>query len=236
MRDYAALERLFIERLGLERRPIAIIFQDTTPSGVPAFTGSEPAGCGFWRLAAGGQTFFTKPEDHYNCPIGSYTHNIPLPPERQPELERMLGTMAEIGYLRWEEVPGIPRLERTPAAVVYSPLAKAPLDPDVVLFAGQPSSIMLLQEAALRAGVATAKPLLARPTCMVLPLALAGAAVASSACIGNRVYTGIGDHEMYVALPGKDVFKVAAEVETIAAANARLAEHHNARMAALRSE
>jgi len=117
MRDYAALEHLFIERLGLERRPIAISFPDSAPSGVTAFSGAEPAGCGFWRLAAGGQTFYTKPEDHYNCPIGSYTHNMPLPAERQPELDRTLGLMADIGYLRWEEVPGIARLKSTPAAL-----------------------------------------------------------------------------------------------------------------------
>jgi uncharacterized protein (DUF169 family) len=235
MRDYAALEHLFIERLGLERRPIAISFPDSAPSGVTAFSGAEPAGCGFWRLAAGGQTFYTKPEDHYNCPIGSYTHNMPLPAERQPELDRTLGLMADIGYLRWEEVPGIARLKSTPAAVVYSPLSKTPLDPDVVLFAGRPRSMMLLQEAALRAGVAAVQPLLARPTCMALPAALAGGTVASNGCIGKRVYTEIGDDEMYVVVPGSDVFRVAAEVETIAAANAKLAEYHHARLESLRS-
>jgi uncharacterized protein (DUF169 family) len=236
MRDFAGLERLFIARMGLERRPIAISFCDSAPPGVAAFTGTEPAGCGFWRLAAGGQTFYTKPEDHYNCPVGCYTHNIPLPPERQPELEQTLGLMAGIGYLRWEEVPAIARLAHTPAAVVYSPLAKTPLDPDVVLFAGRPGAMMLLQEAALRGGVAAARPLLARPTCMALPAALAGGTVASNGCIGNRVYTGIGDDEMYLAMPGKDVFGLAAEVETITTANARLAEHHRARLASLRSE
>jgi uncharacterized protein (DUF169 family) len=235
MQDYAALERLLVERLGLERRPIAITFRDSKPSGVAAFTGTEPAGCGFWRLAAGGQTFYTKPEDHYNCPVGSYTHNIPLPPERQPELEQTLGLMAGIGYLRWEEVPGIARLERTPAAVVYAPLAKTPGDPDLVLFAARPGRMMLLQEAALRAGVAAAQPLLARPTCMALPAALASGVVASNGCIGNRIYTEIGEDEMYMVVPGKDIFRVAAEVETIAAANAKLEEHHRARLA-LRTE
>jgi uncharacterized protein (DUF169 family) len=236
MRDYAALENLFVEHLGLERRPIAISFPDEAPTGVAAFTGSEPAGCGFWRLAAGGQTFHTKPQDHYNCPIGSHTHNIPLPAERQSELEQTLGLMVKVGYLRWEEVPGIARLSATPASVVYSPLAKTPLDPDVVLFAGRPSSMMLLQEAALRAGAAAAHPLLARPTCMAIPAALAGGAVASNGCIGNRVYTEVGDDEMYVVVPGKDVFRVAAEVQTIATANAALADYHRARLASLRSD
>jgi hypothetical protein len=236
MRDYGALEHLFIERLGLERRPIAVSFRDQAPSGVAAFTGVEPAGFGFWRLAAAGQTCSTKPEDHYNCPIGAYTHNLPLPPERQPELERTIGLMTGLGYLRWEEVPAIARMKTTPAAVSYSPLAKTPPDPDAVLFAGRPRSMMLLQEAALRAGVAAEQPLLARPTCMAIPAALAGGAVASNGCVGNRIYTEIGDDVLYVAVPGKDIFRVAAEVATVADANTELAAYHRGRLESLRSE
>jgi uncharacterized protein (DUF169 family) len=236
MQDYARLERLLIEHLGLERRPISIAFRDTPPPEVAAFSGTEPAGCGFWRLAAGGQVFYTLPQDHYNCPIGSYTHNLPLPAERQPELERTLGLMTSIGYLRMEEVPGVARLPRTPGAIVYAPLARTPVDPDVVLFAGRAGNMMLLQEAALRAGVEATQPLLARPTCMAIPAALASGMVASSGCVGNRVYTGIGDDEMYVAIPGRDILRVAEAVPTVTAANARLAEYHRERRAQLRSE
>src|ERR1700690_1704914 len=236
MRDYAALEHLFIERLGLERRPIAVSFHDQPPSGLPAFMGVEPAGCGFWRLAAAGPGVFNQPENHYNCQIGAYTHNITLPPDRQPELERTIGLMASLGYLRWEEVPAIARMKTTPAAVSYAPLAKTPPDPDAVLFAGRPRSMMLLQEAALRAGVAAEQRLLARPTCMAIPAALAGGAVASNGCIGNRVYTEIGDDELYVVIPGKDVFRVAAEIATITAANTELAAYHRTRLETLRSE
>jgi uncharacterized protein (DUF169 family) len=53
--------------------------------------------------------------------------------------------------------------------------------------------------------------------------------VASSGCIGNRVYTGIGDDELYVAVPGRDLERVAAEVETIVAANSKLADYHRGR-------
>jgi uncharacterized protein (DUF169 family) len=236
MRDYERAERLFVEMLGLNRRPVAVAFRDAAPAGLSKFTGTEPSGCSFWRLAAGGQVFYTVPGDHYNCPVGSYTHNIALPPERQAELEQTLGLMAGIGYLRMEEIPGVPQLHRTPGVVIYAPLSRSPLDPDVVLFAGQPARIMLLQEAALRAGVLANLPLLARPTCMAIPAALAGGVVASSGCIGNRIYTGIGPDELYCAVPGRDLFRVADEVETIAMANAKLTEYHQARLALLRSE
>src|SRR5712692_1025133 len=134
MTDYDGLEQRLSEPLGLGRRPVAITFRDTPPPGVARFAGSEPSGCSFWRLAAAGRAFYTVPSDHYNCAIGSHTHAIPLPAERAQELEQTLSFMTGIGYIKMEEVPGIPRLSRAPGAVVYAPLGETPVDPDVVLF------------------------------------------------------------------------------------------------------
>jgi uncharacterized protein (DUF169 family) len=189
----------------------------------------QPSGCAFWKLAADGRAFYTVPSDHYNCPIGSYTHNIALPPERASELEQTLGLMAKIGYVRMEEVPGIPRLQKSPAAIVYAPLGDTPVDPDVVLFSGRPGRLMLLQEAAIRAGASPQLNVLPRPTCMALPAAMSMGMVASTGCVGNRVYTEIDDSELYVVLPGKDVARVADQAETIGAANAQLLTYHKDR-------
>lgn len=229
MTDYHRIERQLSSDLGLTRRPIAIAFRETPPPGVAKFTGTAPSGCSFWRLASEGRTFYTVPSDHYNCPIGSYTHNIPLPPARAKELEETLGFMAGIGYVRMEEVPGIPVLPKTPGAVVYAPLGETPVDPDVVLFWGPAARIMLLQEAAMRAGVAASLNTLGRPTCMALPAALAHGMVASTGCVGNRVYTGIEEGDLYAAVPGKDLAKLAETAGTISAANAKLMEYHQAR-------
>jgi uncharacterized protein (DUF169 family) len=229
MLDYRVMEKRLSETLGLDRRPVAVTFRDSPPPGVDKFTGVEPAGCSFWRIAAGGRTFYTVPSDHYNCPIGSYTHNLPLPWDRSRELDQTLSMMAGIGYVKMEEVPGIPRLPRSPGVVIYAPLGDTPDEPDVVLFSGRPGRVMLLQEAALRAGVGTQVPLYARPTCVALPAALAGGAVASTACIGNRVYTDIGEDELYIAIRGKDLPKIADEALTIATANARLSAYHRER-------
>ena len=115
MPNYRLLEQQLSSDLGLTRRPIAIAYLESPPPGVAKFTGSVPSGCSFWKLASEGRTFFTVPSDHYNCPIGSYTHNIPLPPERAGELSATLGFMREIGYLRMDEVLSIPVLPRHPA-------------------------------------------------------------------------------------------------------------------------
>jgi uncharacterized protein (DUF169 family) len=231
--NYQELERRLTQPLGLARRPVAVAFRESPPSGVEKISGTVPSGCSFWRIAAEGRTFYTIPSDHYNCPIGSYTHSIALPPERAPELDQALGLMAGAGYIKMEDIPGVFRLPQTPSVIIYAPLGDTPVDPDVVLFSGRPASVMLLEEAALRAGVAAQLPMLSRPTCMAIPAALSQGTVASSGCIGNRIYTGLGDDEMYVAAPGRDLERIAAEIATIASANAQLAEYHRGRLQTL---
>jgi len=229
MNEYRGVETKISKSLRLKRRPVAVKFLETPPNGVPKFEGAEPSGCSFWRIAAAGKTFYTVPSDHYNCAVGCHTHNIPLPPERAKELDQTISFMTDIGYIKMEEVPGIPQLARMPAAVVYSPLGEAPVDPDVVIFAAPAAQIMLLQEAAQRAGRAAQFPMLGRPTCMAIPAAMAKGAIISSGCIGNRVYTDLAEGELYAMAPGKDVERIADELETIASANAKLHEYHSSR-------
>jgi len=211
---------------------VAIAFRDTPPEGVLQLSGSQPSGCSFWRLAAEGQAFYTVPSDHHNCPIGSYTHNIPLPAEREAELTGTLGLMVDIGYIKMEEVPGVPRLPKTPPVTVYAPLSQTPVTPDAILIAGTPAKLMLLHEAALRAAKQVL-PLLGRPTCMAIPAALSGGVASSLGCIGNRVYTGIDDDQFYTVVSGTDLQAIVQELDTIVSANAQLAEYHQGRRATL---
>jgi uncharacterized protein (DUF169 family) len=229
MNQYSTVETKISKSLGLKKRPVAVKFLEAPPKGVTKFEGAQPSGCSFWRIAAAGKTFYTVPSDHYNCAVGSHTHSIPLPPERAKELEQTLSFMADIGYIKMEEVPGIPQLAKMPGTVVYSPLGDAPVDPDVVIFAGPAAQIMLLQEATHRAGRIAQFPMLGRPTCMAIPAAMAKGAITSSGCIGNRVYTDLAEGELYAMVPGKDLESVANELETIASANAKLHEYHRSR-------
>ena len=234
--DWTALERRLMETARLRRRPVAIAFLDAPPAGVPAYRGRQPSGCSFWRLAAEGRAFYTVPGDHYNCAIGSYTHQISLPPERARELDQTLAFMTGLGYVRMEEVPAIPRLPRSPGAVMYAPLGETPQAPDVVVLADAPGRLMLVQEAAGRAGVASTLPLLGRPTCMALPAALGGGAVLSTGCIGNRVYTDVGDEALYVVLPGRSLEAVVDALTEVRRANDELAAYHGERRRTLASE
>jgi uncharacterized protein (DUF169 family) len=230
--DFAAVEKHLSTALALRRRPIAIAFREAAPPGVSRLMGTQPSGCSFWRLAAAGQVFYTVPSDHYNCPVGSYTHNMPLPEEREPELMKTLSLMANVGYLRMDDVPSIARLDTTPSVIIYSPLAETPVEPDTVLVAGTPSRLMLLHEAATRAGITTT-PMLGRPTCMAIPAALSSGVATSLGCIGNRIYTGITDDEFYSVIRTTDLASIMGQLETITSANAALAEYHNSRRASL---
>ena len=233
MANWNELEKFFAARLKLSQRPVAVTFLDSVPAGVAKFSGTEPAGCSFWRLAAAGKAFYTVPADHFNCAVGAYTHNVQLPPDRVQETEAMLGMMFNIGYVKPEEVPGIPRLPKEPAAIVFAPLGETPVAPSVVLFACKSSSAMLLNEASGRAGASSPLPLLGRPSCMALPAALAYGTVSTLGCIGNRVYTGLGEDDMYIVVPGAKLEAVSEALGIIATANATLEEFARGRQASL---
>jgi len=233
MPNYFALEEKLQQVLQSHSRPVAITFAAAPPDGIQKFEGSQPSSCSYWRLAAEGRTFYTVAGDHQNCPVGGYTHNL-LQPETMPQLTQVLTLMGEIGYLRMEEIPGIFQLKQSPGAVVYAPLGETPVEPSVVLAFGKPGRVMMLAEAATRAGVMSGLPLLGRPTCMALPATLAQGTATSAGCIGNRVYTGIGEDELYVTLRGSDLEKIAGEIDTITSANQALTAYHEDRRATLR--
>jgi uncharacterized protein (DUF169 family) len=220
--NWKQVEEKISAAIKLSRRPVAVSFLDAPPSYVQKFDGTEPSSCSFWRLAAAGRVFYTVPENHFNCAVGAYTHNIALSPDREKETEQTLKMMFDLGYVKPEEVPQISRLPKAPAAILYAPLGDVLVAPDVVIFACKPSGAMLLNEAANRAGVERGAPALGRPTCMALPASLQHGGILSLGCIGNRVYTGLGEDEMYFVARGKDLSAVADALAIITNANAAL--------------
>jgi uncharacterized protein (DUF169 family) len=229
-----SLAKQLQDLLGLRSAPVALAFQSSPPSGVPHVDAAGPSGCSYWKYAAEGQTFYTEAPDHYNCPIGAYTHGVDLPADRAEELQGVLGTMFSLSYLRPEEIPGIPRREGAFGVAVYAPLAGASFEPDVVLVRGNARQVMLLVEAAQAAGVESTAAMMGRPTCAAIPQAMrTQQGVASLGCIGNRIYTGLTDDELYFALPGKHLTAVTEKLATIVEANRQLENYHRAKLASL---
>jgi uncharacterized protein (DUF169 family) len=93
---------------------------------------------------------------------------------------------------------------------------------------------MLLSEAARAAGAFDTGTAMGRPACAMLPQAVGAAStIASVACIGNRVYTGLGDDELYMAVPRDALGSILEKLGTIITANRELESFHRQRAAAL---
>jgi uncharacterized protein (DUF169 family) len=219
-----------LSRLGLAHAPVALAFLPAAPAGLPRIDRAGAAGCGYWKQASDGRAFYTTADDHGNCPVGAFTHGVELSPEKAAELQSLVGTMIELKYLKSEEIPQIPHRTSPMAFAAYAPLASATFDADVVIFRGNVRQIMLLSEAARAAGVFGAGAVMGRPACAMIPQALdAAAGIASVGCIGNRVYTGLGDDEMYLTVPGHAVNRLLTELLVVMSANAALEQFHRHR-------
>jgi uncharacterized protein (DUF169 family) len=175
-----------------------------------------------------GRAFYTVPSEHYNCAVGAYTHAIALPPARGTQLEDTVKFMVLKDYLRMEEVPGIPTLEKAPAYICYAPIDAAPFQHDLVLIAAKPSAAMLIYETALRAGAGAALAnTLGRPACAVLPLtSKTNLASLSLGCMGNRTFTGLPDEELYVCIPGSQWAVLLAKLTEIGKANSEMRQFY----------
>ncbi len=219
------------ELLDLGSQPVAVKFQDSPPSGVARVDKAAVSGCTYWDYASRGRTFYTEAEDHYGCPIGSHTHGIDLPEDKAKELEGLVGTMVELSYIDMDEVPSIPRRAEPFGVVVYAPLAETAFEPDVILVCGNAKKMMLLAEAAHAAGVACETSMAGRPTCAAIPAVMqSGRSATNLGCIGNRVYTGLGDDELYFAIAGSRLARIVEKLPVIVYANNELEKFHRARI------
>jgi uncharacterized protein (DUF169 family) len=224
--------------LGLRAPPVAIAFLDRIPGDLPAWSGPpQPAGCAFWKEAQSGASFYTTAADHFNCAVGAFTHGIDLPAERAEQLGDTISLMVENRYIDPAEVPGIPRLPKAPVAVAYGPGDTPLFSPDVVLLMANPAQAMVIYEAAVRSGAGAAPTnLLGRPSCAVLPATLsAGQATVSLGCAGNRLYTGLRDDELHVAIPGAKWADFRARLTEILGANERMSAYYQDHEASVRT-
>ncbi len=228
--DYRTYTEELQGLLRLKSQPLAITFCPEPPPGVPRINRPAASGCTYWRLAAEGAVFYTEGADHFGCPVGAYTHGIPLPPAQTEELNGLVDTMTDLGYLSREEIPQIPRRSQAFGVLVYAPLALTPCPPDVVLVRGNARQVMALAEAARGARAAGDAATMGRPACAMIPQTQqTGAGATSLGCIGNRVYTGLRDDELYYAIPGERLGEVMERLQAIVQANLTLEAYHTGR-------
>jgi len=224
------LARQLETMLRLKAPPIALIFSDVPLEGVARVSASAPAGCAYWKRAAQGELFYTTAGDHLGCPIGAFTHGAPLGPDDEKNLMDIVEMMIGVGYLASEEVAQIPKRSTKLAIVTYGPLSLMPREPDVMLVRSAPRAAMLLSEAAHALGVQRQSAPVIRPACAMVPeVEGSNRATSSFGCIGNRVYTGLPDDEVWFACSGDQITSLVARLTPLAKANEELESFHVAR-------
>src|SRR5262249_36163825 len=132
MSAYSEIANALSESLHLTQSPVAVCLTDRLPEGVALWSGHAPAGCRFWQEASD-RVFATSPVHHEHCAIGQYTHHLDMTSAASTDLGDALKVFASLTYVREEDIASIPVLESKPQYVVYGPLAKIPIAPDVVL-------------------------------------------------------------------------------------------------------
>jgi uncharacterized protein (DUF169 family) len=68
---------------------------------------------------------------------------------------------------------------------------------------------------------------------MALPAAMQHGSIFSLGCIGNRVYTGLNEDEMYVVVRGRDLAALVDALTIITSANAALNDYATGRRSQL---
>jgi uncharacterized protein (DUF169 family) len=233
--DYAKLAAALSTALSLDQPPVAISFTDEVPGAVAVSVSRVPAGCRFWEDARHA-TFATSAGDHSLCAIGVYTHNLEPSAAQQADLMDALKVFGDLGYVRQEDLPLIPVLTSRPKHVVYSPLADAPLPPDVVLLFANANQVLVLSEAAQQVENQIA-PAMGRPACAVIPQVVnTGRAALSLGCCGARAYLGIlTDSVALFAIPGANIDAYVDRVVILAKANGILSQFHQLRRLDIRA-
>jgi uncharacterized protein (DUF169 family) len=229
MSDYRQLHETLTRSLDLPQAPVAISLAESLPTGVPLYTGTLPAGCGFWQEGAT-RTFATTARQHELCSIGVYTHNLEMSKAAQTDLNDTLAVLADLGYLRAEDVPQVPVLQSRPKYLIYGPLAEAPVAPDLVLLFVKPGQILILSEATQQTEGGTL-PALGRPACAIVPQAMnTGKTAMSLGCCGARAYLDVLTPETALfAIPGERLEAFTERVAVLAKANGILNKFHSIR-------
>lgn len=217
------------DALKLRTPPLAIAFLKERPRDLEPHAGSIPAplpdgrtgrvaaGCVFWKAGAAG-AFYTVPEDHYNCSVGSVTHGLKSLHEVMDN-DDVRAVLAS-GWVSEDEAAALPAVRERPGYIVYGPLAQVPVPPDVVLLHVTPLQAMTIHDAFPDATFH------GKPQCHVIPLAMERRGIAfSTGCTLSRVRTGASASEMTCAIPAHRIEEVADELKRRQAVNKAVAAY-----------
>lgn len=162
--------------------------------------------------------FTTRPEDHFNCSVGSVTHGLKTLDEVM-QMEDVNAVLAS-EWVTPEEAMALPVVKTKHNCVTYGPLAETRMDPDVVLLRVNAFQAMVIHDGypdLLIAG---------KPQCHIVPLAKEDGLIAmSTGCMLSRVRTGMSPDEMACTIPAARLGEVLATLEQRRKANGAVASY-----------
>jgi uncharacterized protein (DUF169 family) len=209
--------------LGLARFPVAVKFlaqDEATPDGFTALPGRRY--CQVLMEASRGAKALMTPEN-IACPASAAALGFKPLPEKLETGEMLAAygifASAEAGRNTIHSMPCLPMGRYQ--AVAACPLGKTPYDPDVVVLESQPEHLMWLALASLRqtGGRLALSTAILQATCVdgtILPF-VEQRLNASLGCYGCREATDMTQSECILGFPGRDLDRIMAELEELAA-------------------
>ena len=211
----AELANRLFELLRLDQPAVAVSFRKDAPSTDGEAIAMQPAGCCYWALAQRGR-LNTKPSDHANCSVGSYTHGL-IDLEAAAAADDTAALLSS-GWVEESDLASAPHLPFRPQVICYEALAETS-QPDVVLVRLSPYALMTLQGACPQVRLVT------KPQCQIVPLAYAGDMVISPGCAVSRARTDLPAGELTCAFPGSALPEIVECLERSAAVDRAVAAY-----------
>src|SRR5215469_1968024 len=102
--------------LDLDPPPVALAFVEQPPAGVDTIQSEVPSSCSFWRRAEN-RVFYAPAEAHFNCPVGAMVVGFELPRPVANDLQQLVASMCDCGYITRDESAHIPAVQSRPKGI-----------------------------------------------------------------------------------------------------------------------
>jgi uncharacterized protein (DUF169 family) len=229
--DTLNLVQLLADRLRIEIPPVGMAFVQEKPEDIAPLYRDPPSFCSLWRLAEL-RVFYASAEQHDGCGIGGVVSGFSSSDGREDELALLLTELCEVEVGTTEEIAQTARFEPSGGGVIYGPLWKMPVEPDLALMWATLPQMGVVQEIVGKIMWRNNPQgaVFTRPACGVLPIAHESQKTALSlGCIGMRLYTEIPAHLFLVAMHPSQLPKLERGLESRDDIAGRL-EHYGARL------
>ena len=220
---------LLQEKLLLELPPVGLAYVQEPPADVLVMGKEPPSFCTLWRW---GETavFYAAADQHLGCLVGGMVAGFPLSEAQWGEVHQLLEEMCSAEDMPPDDLEQVPKITQPGRGIVYGPLWRFPLQPDLALLWMTPVQAAVLQEVGgpvLWRGNPQGA-VFARPACSVLAIAMSSERSALSlGCVGMRTYTKVPPEICLLAVPASALVQLEGDLRRIQDPEARMQAYYD---------